>query len=222
MVSGPKFWRQTLSLAGLVLFAASTHAASPPPTVKVEKIPPRIERRTFDPKQPPADMPKLTPPEAAMCVYKFECDTRLGVVFPRLRLKTTSATVNLSQITARLSITIWTPENATPQIKAHEETHREICEVYYAAVDRFARPLASRYIGRKITVSGEDHDDAIDEVLRTLQSEMLAEFMENTAQRCLVAQQRFDAITKHGTNAVPNSEARDRALAEEEEARRPQ
>src|SRR3954465_10833021 len=47
--------------------------------VKVDKKPPEVEHKTFDPKDKPKDMPELHHGEVAVCVSGFSCDTKVQV-----------------------------------------------------------------------------------------------------------------------------------------------
>ncbi len=195
--------------------AASASAAPAPSAVQIEKTPARIERRSFDPKNPPPEMPVLKGSEAALCEFKFGCDTRLGFELPRFSLKTSTATVTACEISIHLNITVWTPAGASPALVAHEETHREICEVYYEHVESVARQLADAVIGRKLTVPSANRESDTDQAVRDVQKELIKNFLAQTAERCTDAQERFDLITDHSRNPIANEDAKASAIAEE-------
>jgi len=199
-----------LVLGLMVGFTHGATAESVPEGVVIKISPPKITRRTFDPQNPPKEMPKLTPPEVGTCVYSFGCTTEVvlrGVTGKFARLSGV-------EVSTRLSITLWTPEVGPPKILAHEEGHRAICEIYYRDADLIARELAERQIGRQIPVKIRDKDVAQAE-LRKIQDAIIAEFMRETANRCDHAQARYDAITQHSVDPIPESEAIGRSLAEE-------
>jgi hypothetical protein len=54
--------------------------------------------------------------------------------------------------------------------------------------------------------------------LKKIQAAVIADYMRETATRCDAAQARYDAITEHSMNSIPESEAMARAMAEEESA----
>ncbi|MEO6002889.1 MAG: hypothetical protein ABIS43_07040 [Opitutus sp.] len=189
-------------------FGADGWAAQPKIVVRAE--PPHIVRRTFDPRNPPADMPKLTPPEVGTCQYSFACTSETEIRGLRGR----PARVTGIQVDARLTITLWTPAGGPPNILRHEEAHRALCEVYYGTAESTARELARKEIGQNLRASVEQKASVSAE-LKVIQDRLLAAFLEQTASRCEFAQKRFDAITDHSRTAVPESAAIKQAIAEE-------
>jgi hypothetical protein len=180
--------------------------------IEIKVGPAKITRRTFDRQNPPAEMPKLTPPEVGTCAYSFGCATEVVVHGTRGR----PAKVTGVEVSTKLTITLWTPQGGNPKILAHEEGHREICEIYYAPAKSIARDLAKRAIGKPIAASVRN-TAATQAELKRIQNALIAEFMRETASRCDFAQARFDAITQHSMNPIPESDAIVRAAAEEEE-----
>lgn len=205
---GLLFW---LSLGCLVQAAAPSSAG-----VSIEKEPVRIERRTFNPDHPPADMPPHTSLEAGLCEYRFGCETRSEATQSRSLLKTLPATISALQLKLQLQIVIWTIENAPQKIVDHEEAHRTIAEHYYAHAEVPARRFGEEIIGRKIKVAGRDKKAALEETLHDLQNEIVGKYLQETARRCTFAQERFDAITDHSRNPISEEAAVTQALREEE------
>ena len=202
---------KALILWGALAFGclnAATDAWAQGVVIKVE--PAKITRRTFDRQNPPAEMPKLTPPEVGTCQYSFACATEVMARGTRGR----PAKVTGVEVSTRLKITLWTPQDGPHKILAHEEGHREICEIYYAPARSIARDLAERTIGKRLSVSVRD-TAATEGELKGIQNALIAEFMRETASRCDFAQARFDAITNHSMNSIAESEAIVRAVAEE-------
>ena len=200
-------WATSVALC----LSGAVHAASTAVIVDVE--PPVITRRTFDPKHPPADMPRLTPPEIGTCVYSFGCTTELQIRGPENR----PARVTEVRVRPRLVITLWTPQEGPPKILAHEEAHRAICEHYYAPAESLARELAQRELGRTLK-SAANQKTAVEAELRVIQDALIADFLRETAKRCDFAQARFDVITQHSISVIPEEEAMATALAEEKAA----
>ena len=192
----------------ITAFAPEAWAAQLKVVVRAE--PPHIVRRTFDPRNPPPEMPKLKPPEVGTCVYSFACTSETEIRGLRGR----PARVTGIEVVARLTITLWTPLGGAPNILRHEEGHRAICEVYYGTAESTARELAQLEIGQMLH-SSVDQKAAVGAELKTIQDRLLAAFLEGTASRCEYAQTRFDAITDHSRNPVPESTAIKRAIAEE-------
>jgi hypothetical protein len=199
----------TWLLFGLVGVAAETA----PSGVVINIEPPKITRRTFDLQNPPKEMPKLTPPEVGTCVYSFGCTTEIV-----MRGKEGNpARISGIEVATRLTITLWTPHTGPPKIVAHEEGHREICEIYYQSAESIARRLAEREIGRQIPASVRGKQAAEAE-LKKIQDALLAAFLRQTADRCDIAQAHYDAITQHSIALISESNAITHALSEEQAA----
>lgn len=179
------------------------------PAVVIDIAPAKIERRTFDPANPPAEMPTLVPPEVGTCVYQFGCVTEAQAEGSRVR----TARVTQIELRATLTVTLWTPVNGPAKILAHEEAHREICEYYYDNARRVGRQLAERAIGTALRAKTRVDMEA---ELDLLQKQLIRRFLNETATRCDVAQARFDAITQHSMNSIAEEIAITRAIAAEE------
>jgi hypothetical protein len=201
-------------LMSLVLFAPLLRAASRPKVV-VEIAPAKIERRTFDPANPPAEMPKLRPPEVGTCVYRFGCSTEMQAEGASSRAGLRPGRVTEVVLQTSLEVTLWTPRGGPATILAHEEAHREIAEFYYDNAEKIGRELAQRAIGTQLKTRTKK---AMEAELDVLQKHVIREFLRETATRCDYAQARFDAITAHSMNPISESAAMARAIAAEESA----
>lgn len=197
----------------LLSLAPPSSDASPETAVAIEVVPAQIVRRTFDPKNPPADMPKLTPPEVGTCVYQFGCSTEAQARGSRSRLLPRPGRVTEIALRATLKVTLWTPVNGPAKILAHEEAHREICEYYYDNAEQVGRRLAERALGTTLRSKASAE---MERELDALQKTLIREFLSETATRCDLAQARFDAITNHSMSPIAEDVALTRAIAAEE------
>lgn len=196
----------------------STAWAAAEPRVQVHVAPAKIVRRTFDPRNPPKEMPKLTPPEAGQCVYEFGCEMETRIERPaRLFGKTVRGRVTGTIIHTRMNVTLWTPANGSPVILEHEEGHRRICEHYYASAGAVARRIGNIVVGAVLTLPARD-EAAAQRVLEEFQGKFIQTYLDETLHRCSVAQDHFDAITHHSMARVPVNSAVERAIAEEARA----
>ena len=84
--------------------------------VVVHVTPAKIVRRSFDPARPPAEMPRLTPPEIGQCVYEFGCEMETRVVHRGVLAKPVRARITGTTLTTQLTITLWTPLNGPPGV----------------------------------------------------------------------------------------------------------
>lgn len=188
--------------------------AAPVEPLKIEQQPTTVERRAFDPANPPPELERAD--EAAFCGYVFEVECILTTYTPRSAAGPAIATVTNVNISTRLHITIGTPEGGAKEYVAHEETHRAIADFYYRRAREVARRLGAPLLGKKLLLPMGYSKAAADAAIKQVRKQFFADYMRETHDRCDFAQNRFDVITDHGRNAIPNSEALERALAEEE------
>lgn len=201
-------------LAGLLAISFHDVVAASRRAVSVQIVPAKIVRRTFDPQRPPADMPKLVPPEVGQCVYEFGCEMETRTERPALPVGAPRARVTATSITARLHITLWTPRGGPPAIVEHEEAHREICEIYYRPAAEIARRLGNRMVGTTLPLTSRSQA-AAEAALRDFQDRFIKEFLRETLTRCSFAQERFDALTHHSRASVDVRGAIAQAVADE-------
>lgn len=210
-------WRRgimALVVAGGLGASTANGKQGSAPELKVIVKPARIERRTFDPEKPPAEMPRLQAPEAAVCQNQFRCDVECQTESVRKLFKLKPATITSVAITVGLDVTIWLPIGAPAKLSDHEEAHREICERVYQHADASARQLGGRLLGYELQNSVKD-ETAVRVEIDQLQAAMMAAYMNEIGGSCARIQKYFDSITKHGTNKLKESEAIAQALAQE-------
>src|SRR5438477_7057226 len=89
----------------------------------------KVVNRTFDPKRPPKEMPKLSADEAAITVFQFsmEADADAPIVAKTQDFHGTDVEVRVDHVMLkpRLKVTIWLPIKASKKIVDHENGHRK-------------------------------------------------------------------------------------------------
>jgi hypothetical protein len=199
----------------LILFLIPAVAAA---QVTIVRNPVVIERKTFDPKNRPAEMPKLNPDESAVTQSYFGADTRVaGTVTPAGRDEAKNETrvaikVESIRMTLQTRVTIWLPTNAVAKITVHEEGHLKLAEHFYRDAEAIARGIASKMIGQTITGVGENTDAAADNALKEAAQLIGGKYLDQTDVPCGKAQEYYDQITGHGTNAVDEKVAIQKAI----------
>ena len=153
--------------------------------------------------------------EAGLCQTQIACQVEVSGEAPRIASDETQGTLQTVAFTISATITVWCQEGYTPDIMAHEETHRAISEHYYAMANKVARRLADAAIARKLPLTGKPKAEALDRALKQVQTELLDEFSREIERRSESAQDRFDAITDHGRNKIANTAAMAQAIREE-------
>ena len=209
----PQVW--VLALIGLVAVAPELRAQAPAKKddpVKIEKGEVKVEYKTFDPRNLPNPPPPLTGDEAAVCVYSFGVESNVKYSFraPANRQGTAAVATNVElggvDVRLSLSVVIWLPTNATPQLKAHEEGHRTIAEHYYKDAEQIARRHARPLVGRKIPIRASDLDAAAQAEMEKVNRQLCDKVIAELEGPCTKAQDVYDDITDHGRKAKPTSE----------------
>ena len=179
--------------------------------VKVEKKPPDVEHKTFDPKSPPKDMPELGHGEVALCVSGFSCDTKVQVAESLIPLANgkTRVVFTVKSVTpvVGLKVVIWLPEGATDKVKAHEEGHRQIAERAYQGAEAAAKQAAAKLVGRRVIAEERVPDDAekaAGEQLRALNQQVADAYLEVVKAPTDRVQELYDDLTAHGTKETPD------------------
>ena len=168
--------------------------------VTVEKQPIVFANRTFDPLNPPPDMPPLSPGDEAECDSNFICSA--SVRGETQQRDATHAVVTIKQIkvTLQLNVTIWAPGNATPKQLEHEDGHSQISQSYYQTADKTARQIASERIGNQIEITGTDLNAEANKALQQAAADINAEY--NRQLDPGPTQQYYDTMTDHGRNGI--------------------
>jgi hypothetical protein len=176
----------------------------------INKLPVHITKRTFDPSNPPADMPSMTPGETAECDSNFVSSAVLNGDTHQTDATHATVTITRIKITLQLNITIWTPADVSPHVIEHEDGHRQISEVYYQTADKVAERIAERYMGKQVDISGADLDAESSKLLQQMAAEITAEYGKELNPE--PAQLLYDNITDHSRNEVVAKDAVAHAL----------
>jgi hypothetical protein len=206
--------RIRLPTLGALLVAACLARAADDRGVTIEKSPPQVETKFFDPARPPAEMPALQANEAAVTASKYSCESQIGVTVKIDDSRPTHYVATIDSVTVKvtLGITIWLPNHAAQKIVAHENGHRQISEIFYTDADKIARELAQRYIDKTLIADGRDRQKAVDDAISKQLAEINNAYMEKVQTPSQKAQEAFDQITDHGRNQVKEDDAVKKAV----------
>lgn len=176
----------------------------------VVKQPVNFSTRTFDPANPPSDMPPLSPGESAECVSDFLSNATVSGKTWRTGATHGTVTVTQVRVTLQLNVTIWTPANVSAHVMEHEEGHHQISEYYYQTADQLASRIAAGYMGKQIEITGKDLNAESMNALQKIGAEITVEYDKELNPN--PAQLLYDSITDHSRNDVAVQEAVDHAL----------
>jgi len=189
------------------LFVRMDSAHAQPSAIKVTREEPVITRQEFDPRRPPRNMPKLTPPESGVCDTTFQLEIGVGYSIEVLPPSAVQLWVDELDISTHLQINIFTLAGAPSKLRAHEEGHREISEHYYRNAEDAVRAAARPLIGRMFTGEGANRKSAEQHAMRQITTALEEGYMTRTRIRSMAANERYDEITQHGLNAIDEAEA---------------
>jgi hypothetical protein len=155
-------------------------------------------------------MPPLAPGENAECDSNFLSNA--SVRGESRQTDATHATVTITQIkvTLGLNINIWVPTGVTQHVIEHEEGHRQISKYYYQTADKLAERIATKYMGRRVEITGTDLGAESSRMLQQMAADITDEY--NKELNPAPTQLLYDNITDHGRNEVVVKDAVDHAL----------
>lgn len=172
-------------------------------SVKVQD--PKIETRKFDPKNPPAEMPKLTADEAAVTASQFGVASEFKVVVlgdqampdgkHRAKVKVESVTVR-----PNLKVIEWVPEGGSQRLTEHEDGHREISVRFYKESEKVARDIAQGFVGKVLLGEDGDTEAARRAAIHKGISELSDQYMKAVEAPAARVNELYDTITDHGRN----------------------
>jgi hypothetical protein len=176
---------------------------TPAPVVIKQQV--NFANRTFDPANPPSDMPPLPPGENAECDSDFTSNASVSGQVRRTDATHATLTITKIKVALQLNLTIWVPAGVTQHVMEHEDGHRQISEHYYQTADKLAEGIASPYMGKQVEVSGADLNTESNKTLEQMASEITAEY--NRELNTEPAQLLYDSITDHSRNEVVANDA---------------
>ena len=181
--------------------------------VRVTHEEPVIERREFDPRRPPSDMPPLTPPESGVCRATFELDAGVAYSAEPLSRNTARIYVDELDIVTRVRFEIFTVAGGPEKLRAHEEGHRAIGEHYYKDAAIIAEGIGRRLIGATFEGRGADQESAQRDAFAKVVADIERAYMARVRSPSAAANERFDEITRHGLDPIDEREAVALAIA---------
>jgi hypothetical protein len=188
-------------------------ALGQPSPVRVMRKEPVVTRTEFDPRRPPANMPKLTPPEAGVCNTEFALEIGVGYSMEAVSATILKVFVDELDLVTALKLSIFTQKGSPNKLRAHEDGHRAIGEYYYKSSVKIAESVGKAMIGKEFAGSGANKAAAEQDGYQKINDAIEEAYMARTRLRALAANNRFDDITQHGLNAVAEADAIAMAVA---------
>jgi hypothetical protein len=175
--------------------------------MKVEKKPPTVEHKTFDPAHPPKDLPELNPGESAVTTMDYGCASNISYRVTSKKKVDDKVHVEVKvygvEVSTQLKIVVWVPTGATTKLKAHEEGHRQIAETVYKSADVAAKAAADKVQDRRLSGDGDTEKDAVQAALTAASKQLGDEYLRATSGQAERLNQIYDELTAHGTKKEP-------------------
>ena len=175
------------------------------PAVTINKQPVNFALRTFDPANPPPDMPSLNYGENAECDSDFLSNATVAGQTHQTDATRATLTVAHIQMNLRLNVTIWVPNGVTSHVSEHEEGHRQISEYYYQTAEELAERIATTYVGKQVEIDGTDLQAESNKFLQQTAAAITADYSRELNPG--PTQLLYDSITDHSRNQVVVKEA---------------
>lgn len=211
--------RSTIVLILLALASVVRAQVTPSEEVVIERSAPEVETRTFDPKNPPPEMPPLRAGEAAVTESNFSCQTVIAATIidqiPSAAGCTATVRITSVKTTLKLGIVIWLPVKGTKKLTAHEEGHRNIDEKFYEDAEAIARKLSTEMVGRRRVGKGPDCDAAAQAAIKEAGEQLCGDYMSAVQYPATRVQELYDEITDHGRNRIKEAAAIKQAIAQQ-------
>ena len=198
--------RSVFICVGVACLFASIAAAADKPASKVtlKLAPSTLETKTFDPRKLPDPAPPIHPPEAACCVSDFDAKIQLSYNTeeqgPVAGLGQATGTITAIEATITLKFVIWLPKNASADLKAHEDGHRQITQRIYDAAEPGLRKLLEGYIGKTFDGRGAD---AMDKAATATGNEITKACINHLGGPSGRVNTIYDEITNHSMKKNP-------------------
>lgn len=173
--------------------------------VTITKQPVNFATRTFDPLNPPPDMPPLTEGDNAVCDSNFISNASVSGESRQTDSTHAMITITHININLQLNLTIWVPNNVTPQVTEHEQGHQKISEYFYQTADKLAERIATSYLGKQVEISGPNLQSESNKFLHQTATAITADYSRELNPT--PTQLLYDSITDHSRNQTNVNDA---------------
>ncbi len=173
--------------------------------VVIHKAKPTISEHSFDPDNPPGEMPLRVPGEAGLTHSEYTTQIAVAGESQAIGPGRVRFVVKAIAIELALPISVWVENNTPHAVIDHENGHVAISEYYYANIDSYSRRSAQHLLGKGFTGEGSDLQSAQNDATRKVIQQIEAEILNETRDRAAACNDRYDRMTDYGRN--PGSQA---------------
>jgi hypothetical protein len=198
--------RSALLIAVLLV----THSCWFGPPIEIETSEPVVTRRYLGKE----DLPQHTDFGNAWTIWTFPVRAEFDLEeMPSLHTGDTYVfKIKSMHIKLGLEIIMKLPFGVRDKLLRHEESHVEMTEAVYKEAPQIAQNCAQSLLGTKLIEHSANAQSARAFALREARVSFSTEYKKLTADKADALARRFDKITVHGTNNIPDPEAKKRAI----------
>ena len=184
-------------------------------SVVIHKARPTVSERSFNPDDPPAEMPLRIPGEAGLTHSEFATQIAVAGRTQFAGPGSVRFVVDAVEVDLSLPISVWVERNTPSQVIDHENGHIAIFKYYYANIDAYARRTAQQLVGKIFTGQGNDLQAARNNATHQAILQIESAILHETRDRAAACNDRYDRMTDYGRN--PGSQTQAAAEAESDD-----
>ncbi|MBV8780835.1 MAG: hypothetical protein JO353_05495 [Phycisphaerae bacterium] len=198
-----RFSGLAIGLFSAIAIGAATTSESP---IVIDHEPPVATRIMFDRFHKNPNMPATQPGEAALTQSNFEC--AVSIKYQVMSQHKTGdqwhvmVRIGQAHVHTALVDTIYLPQMAPVELRAHEEGHRVMNERVYEEGESIAQQAAGKLLDGEWPGEGKDVDAAGKAATNRAIAKFSDVYLQHTSRRASALGDIYDKLTNHGRNSL--------------------
>jgi len=184
--------------------------------VLVDKQPPQVEQRWFDPARPPVPGPDLRPGEKGCTQYHYNLSVNFDLDMVSEEKTESGSKVKIRprdiRVTLTLPIVVWLPNNTTKKMARHEEGHKTICVRIYDDAEKLVRFHAESMASSHFDGEGKTTAEAVKVAYQRAAEDLNQIYRRYVFDYSRCVGDEYDRITRHGLDPLPEDVAIEKAF----------
>ncbi|MBZ0184823.1 MAG: hypothetical protein K8F91_01135 [Candidatus Obscuribacterales bacterium] len=182
----------------------------------VDKRPPHVSKKWFDPGNPPNPGPDLKSGEKGATRYHYNLSVNFDLDMVSKEKTESGYKVKIRpkdiRVTLTLPIIMWLPQNTTRKMLAHEEGHVRICEFIYYDAEKLVRFHAESMASSHFAGEGKTEAESVKVAYRRAAEDLNQIYRRYVFDYSRCVGEEYDRLTRHGLDPLPEDIAIDKAF----------